>query len=240
MNTLIKSEDRGVTKLDWLDSRHAFSFSPTAPSNIWGPGVLRVINEDRIEPGQGFPEHPHPDMEIISYLITGSLAHKDTLGNVTEVRQGEVQRMTAGTGIRHSEYNPNPEAPNHFLQIWILPEEKGLEPGYEQKLFQKEDKQDAWQLIASPNGREGSITVHQQAELWSSIVSNGTTVERGLPDGRDAWLQVVSGQILVDGTELNAGDGLHVHDASSVNLTGIAGESEVLLFDIPAAEMRRA
>jgi len=239
MNTLIKSEDRGLTQLDWLDSRHAFSFSPTAPSDIWGPGVLRVINEDEIEPSQGFPEHPHQDMEIISYLLTGSLAHKDTLGNVTEVQEGEVQRMTAGTGIRHSEYNPNPDTPNHFLQIWILPEEKGLEPGYEQKLFPREEKRNTWQLIASPDGREGSITLHQQAELWSSIVSNGTAMERDLPEGRDAWVQVASGRVLVDETDLNAGDGLHLHDASRLVVTGLADESEVLIFDIPAAEMRR-
>ena len=239
MITLRKSENRGVTTLDWLDSRHAFSFGPTAPSDIRGPGVLRVINEDRIAPGRGFPEHPHKDMEIISYLLSGTLAHKDTLGNVTNVQDGEVQRMTAGTGIRHSEYNPGQETANHFLQIWIVPEEMGLTPGYEQRAFPRAEKINAWQLIAAPDGRNGSLTVHQKSVLLSSIVTTGTRLSRNLAGDRDAWGQVASGRVSLNGIDLKAGDGVHLRAEPRIEVTGLAAESEILVFEIPPAEMRQ-
>lgn len=230
-----KAGDREQTKLDWLDSRHSFSFSPVAPSPVKGPGVLRVINEDRIQPDTGFPEHPHRDMEIISYVLSGVLAHKDTLGNVTEVRAGEVQRMTAGTGIRHSEFNPKPDAANHFLQIWIAPSETGLPPGYEQTYFSPEDKAGRLKLIASPDGRDGSITLHQQAELFAAVLAAGDMAVHRPAANRQAWVQVAGGGVSVNGTDLSAGDGLHLTGESEIAITGQAdGGSELLVFDLPS------
>src|SRR4051812_28822810 len=201
------SAERGVTRLDWLDSRHSFSFGDYFdPGNVQFRS-LRVLNDDKVAPGAGFGMHPHRDMEIITYVINGALEHRDSLGNGEVLRPGEVQRMTAGTGIRHSEFNPSAAEPVHLYQIWLLPERAGLTPGYEQKAFSEAEKQDRWRLVASPDGRDGSLTIRQDARLYLAALTGARELRHELANGRHAWLQVLRGKVVVNDTELAAGDG---------------------------------
>ena len=203
MITLRKADDRFHTDIGWLDSRHSFSFGEHYHPEHMGFRALRVINDDRVRGGAGFPSHPHRDMEIITYVVEGALGHKDSMGNGTTIRPGEVQRMTAGTGVVHSEMNPSP-AQTHFLQIWIVPEKPGLTPGYEQKAFPAEERQGALRLVASRDGREGSVTVHQDVALYASVLGPGQEVAHPLAPGRHAWVQVVRGQVTLADTPLAA------------------------------------
>ncbi len=229
--TLRKSGDRGRANFGWLDSKHSFSFGHYYDPGHMGFGPLRVINEDRVARGGGFPTHPHADMEIISYVLEGALEHKDSLGTGSVIRPGDVQRMSAGTGVRHSEFNASDKEPVHFLQIWIVPERKGLKPGYEQKTFSADEKRGKLRLIGSPTGREGSVTIHQDADLYATILEAGESVSHVLAPGRDAWVQVAKGAVEVNGEPLNAGDGIAVQQAEELRIEG-KNSAEVLLFDL--------
>lgn len=226
-----RSEDRGHAQHGWLDSYHTFSFGHYYDPKHMGFRTLRVINQDRVEPGRGFGAHPHNDMEIVSYVVQGALAHKDSTGTEEVIRPGEVQRMTAGSGITHSEYNASKTDPVHFLQIWILPERKGLEPGYEQRAFPAEEKQGKLRLVASRDGRDGSVTIHQDVALFASLLEVGESVSHSLAPGRHAWVQVVKGGVTVNGEALVAGDGAAVSEEAVVEITGREA-AEVLLFDL--------
>jgi len=230
----IRSSDaRGHANFGWLDSRHTFSFGHYYDAAHMGFGALRVINEDRVAPGGGFPTHGHSDMEIISYVLDGALQHKDSLGTGSVIRPGEVQRMTAGTGIRHSEYNDSGTEPVHFLQIWIVPERDGLTPGYEQKAFPLAERNGRLRLVGSRDGRDGSVTIHQDVDLYSAVLAAGTTVTLPVRTGRQVWVQVARGMLRVDGTAVSAGDGLAVTDSGDLTLeTG--EDAEVLVFDLAA------
>src|SRR5688572_20268943 len=200
-----KAEDRGRADHGWLDSRHTFSFADYHDPHYMGFRTLRVINEDRVRPGEGFGTHPHRDMEILSYVIEGALEHKDNIGTSSVIRPGEVQRMTAGTGVLHSEFNPSRKEPVHFLQIWILPEKKGLKPGYEQKMFADGERRNRLRLVASRDRRDGSLSIHQDAELYATLLDSGRTVVHPLAPGRHAWVQVVRGAVALNGRPLHAG-----------------------------------
>ncbi len=225
---------RGQVQLGWLDSRHSFSFGHYYDPAHMGFGPLRVINEDRVAPGAGFPTHGHKDMEILSYVLDGALEHRDSIGTGSIIRPGEVQRMTAGKGIRHSEYNPSQEEPVHFLQIWVEPERDGLAPSYEQKAFPEEERRNRLRLVAARDGREGALTVHQDVALFSSLLDGGETLVHPLQAGRGAWLQLVRGGIAVNGEKLAAGDGAALAETPEVTIEG-AEDSELLLFDLPLA-----
>ncbi len=194
--------------------------------------TLRVINEDRVAPGQGFGTHPHRDMEIISYVLEGGLEHKDSMGTRGVIRPGDVQRMSAGTGVLHSEQNASRTEPVHFLQIWLLPAKRGIEPGYEQKAFPREEKQGHLRLIAAPDGRDGSVKVHTDAKILAGCFAEGEAGELSLEAARHAWVQVVRGRVRVNGESLEAGDGAQVSDESNVKFEGV-DDSEVLVFDLP-------
>lgn len=230
MLAIRKSEDRGTSKFNWLDSQHTFSFGGYMDPQNMGFSDLRVINEDRVVPGAGFGTHGHRDMEIISYVIEGELAHKDSMGTGSVIRPGDVQRMSAGTGVMHSEMNASTENPVHFLQIWILPEEKGIEPGYEQKHFAPETRQDQWRLVGSREGREGSITIHQDVSLYAATLSEDKQLEYSLSPNRKAWLQVVKGALQLDGQTLSAGDGIAFADLDAFTIRSQSAETEILLF----------
>ncbi len=225
------SDERGLANLGWLSSRHTFSFGHYYDPQFMGFGPLRVINEDRVKPGQGFDTHGHSDMEIISYVLDGSLAHKDSLGTGSEIRPGDVQRMTAGTGVRHSEFNASDTDPVHFLQIWILPEREGLEPSYEQKTFGSADKRGRLKLVGSRDGREGSVTIHQDVDLYATLLDADERVRHALRDGRNGWVQVARGSVVLNGNRLSAGDGVALRGAQTVELAGV-DDAEVLLFDM--------
>ena len=220
---------RGRTHIDWLDSRHTFSFGEYYDERNMGFGALRVINEDRVAPGAGFPTHAHRDMEIVTYVLSGELAHKDSLGTGSVIRPGDVQRMSAGTGIRHSEFNHSDTEPVHFLQIWILPDRNGLPAGYEQKAFAREPG--ILRLVGSRDGRDGSVTVHQDAELYAGILRRGDTVGHVLQDGRQAWVQVARGEVSVNGQTLRPGDGAAIIGEKRIELAA-AGDAEVIVFDV--------
>ena len=213
MLTLRRAEERGRANLGWLDSRHSFSFGHYYDPEHMGFGPLRVINDDRVAPGGGFPTHPHGDMEIVTYVLDGALAHKDSLGTGAVIRAGDVQRMSAGSGIRHSEFNASKAEPVHFLQIWIEPERTGLKPGYEQKTFSAEEKRGKVRLVGSRDGRDGSVS-HQVAP------------------GRSAWVQVAQGTATLNGEQLYPGDGVAVTDAGPITLVGTSQDAEILLFDM--------
>ncbi|MPZ37433.1 MAG: pirin family protein [Rhizobiales bacterium] len=232
MVAIRRSEDRDTTNLGWLDSRHTFSFGDYYDAGHMGFGTLRVINEDRVRPGAGFGTHGHRDMEIISYVVDGALEHKDSIGTGSVIRPGDVQRMSAGTGIRHSEFNHSAGEPVHFLQIWLLPAQDGIEPGYEQKRFSDEDKRGRLRLVASCNGRDGSVTVHQDADIFASVLNKDATVTHAIADGRKAWVQVVRGTIDMNGQELRTGDGAGAENIATLALTARADDSEILLFDL--------
>jgi redox-sensitive bicupin YhaK (pirin superfamily) len=231
--TVRKSDDRGKANFGWLQSRHSFSFGHYYDPGHMGFGPLRVINEDRVAPGGGFPTHPHRDMEIISYVLDGALEHKDSLGTGSVIRPGDVQRMSAGSGVRHSEYNASSKEPVHFLQIWIIPEREGLKPSYEQKCFEAAEKRGKLRLIGSRSGRDGSVTIHQDADLYATLLERGESVTHALKAGRSAWVQVASGSIAVNGQKLEAGDGMAVEGAGDLYLEAEAS-AEVLLFDMAA------
>lgn len=231
MLSLRRSQERGQANFGWLHSRHSFSFGEYHDPAHMGFRTLRVINDDRVAPGAGFPSHPHRDMEIISYVLEGALEHEDSLGTGSVIRPGEVQRMSAGTGIVHSEYNHSKSEPVRFLQIWILPERKGIEPGYEQKQLPAAERQGRLRLVASRDGREGSLVIHQDADVYAASLGPGDQVEHALAPGRHAWVQVARGQVRVNGTHLAEGDGAALSDERTVRLEG-EEEAELLLFDL--------
>lgn len=226
-----KSEERGRTQRDWLDSRHTFSFGGYYDRRYQSFRKLRVINEDRVRPGMGFQTHAHRDMEIITYVIEGALAHKDSMENSSIIGAGEVQRMSAGTGVQHSEFNPSRNEPVHLLQIWIVPEREGLEPGYEQRNFAADAARNRWLLIAARDGRDGSVTVHQDVQLWISRLDSGGRVTYRLKSDRHAWLQVVRGEVTLNDTPLRAGDGAAVSQEEIIE-AGALADAELLLFDL--------
>lgn len=229
--TIRKSEERGHADLGWLDSRHTFSFGHYHDPRHMGFGPLRVINDDRVAPGGGFPTHPHSDMEIISYVLEGGLEHRDSLGNGSIIRPGDIQRMSAGTGVRHSEFNASNSAPVHFLQIWIIPRKRGINPGYEQKAFSAEDKRGTLRLIGSSDGRQESLTIHQDVDLYGTLLGAGDRVSHQIAPGRNAWLQVARGALRLNGEALLEGDGASVTDAGTLHLEGV-DSAEALLFDM--------
>jgi redox-sensitive bicupin YhaK (pirin superfamily) len=231
MITLRPAAERGHTDLDWLDSRHTFAFGDYYDPAHLGFRSLRVLNDDRIGPGAGFGTHPHRDMEIITVVLAGALQHRDSLGTGSIIRPGEVQRMTAGTGIRHSEYNPSPVEPLHLLQIWLVPERRGLPPGYEQRAFPEAERRDQLQLVAARDGRNGALTIHQDADVFVGLLSPGRRVTQQLRPGRAAWVQVARGSVALNGRTLRAGDGAAVVEEPAVALTADE-ETEVLLFDL--------
>jgi quercetin 2,3-dioxygenase len=223
--------ERGSTRSNWLDSRHTFSFGDYYDPKQMGFSHLRVINEDRVIAGAGFPTHSHRDMEIITYVLEGSLAHKDSTGASSVIRVGDVQRMSAGTGISHSEYNPSKTEPVHFLQIWIIPNETGLQPGYEQRSFDVQKKHGNRILVAAPDARDGAVKLHQDAELWLAELPKNGELAFPLKSRRRAWLQVVRGQVRLNGATLKAGDGAGVDDEDVVGVKAME-QSEILLFDL--------
>ena len=231
MITLRPAAERGHADFGWLDSRHTFSFGGYRDPAHMGFGPLRVINEDRVQAGQGFGTHPHSDMEIISYVLEGALEHKDSIGTGSVIRPGDVQRMSAGSGIQHSEFNHSKTEPVHFLQIWLIPDRQGIPPGYEQKRFENADKRGRLRLVASPDGREGSVTVHLGTRLYASMLDVGTGVTHPLAPGRLAWLQVARGALEVNGYTVSAGDALKVSSEAEVVLAHGKG-AEVLVFDL--------
>lgn len=234
MLTLRRAEERGRANFGWLDSRHTFSFGHYYDPDHLGFGPLRVINDDRVAPGGGFPSHPHSDMEIISYVLEGALAHKDSLGTGSVIRPGDVQRMSAGSGIRHSEFNASRAEPVHFLQIWIIPERAGLAPSYEQKSFNADEKRGRLRLVGSRDGRDGSVTIHRDVDLFASVLAQGDGLSHDLRAGRRAWVQVARGSVDVNGERLAAGDGAAIEAAGTITLAGTTDEAEVLMFDIAA------
>lgn len=232
MITIRRSQERGHADHGWLNTYHTFSFAQYYDPRHMGFRNLRVINEDRVKPGVGFPTHPHRDMEIISYVLEGALAHRDSMGTGSVIRPGDVQRMSAGTGITHSEFNQSKSDPLHFFQIWILPEREGMTPGYEQKFFPDEEKRGTLRLIASPDGRDGSVTIHQDAKLYATLLDPGEEIVHSLSPGRYAWVQVARGKVLVNGHLLEAGDGAAVSNEELLRLTA-NDASELLLFELP-------
>ncbi len=233
MMTIRKAEERGRADFGWLDSRHSFSFGHYYDPAHMGYGPLRVINDDRVVAGAGFPTHPHADMEIISYVLDGALAHKDSIGTGSTIRPGEVQRMSAGTGIRHSEFNASKTEPVHFLQIWIIPEADGLKPSYEQKAFAETEKRGRLRLVGSRGGRDGSVTIHRDVDLYATLLRDGESVSHALASGRIGWVQVARGTATLNGEQLRPGDGVALADGESVTATGTS-ETELLVFDMAA------
>jgi hypothetical protein len=251
MITIRKAAERGRTNIDWLDSRHSFSFGDYYDPRHMGFGPLRVINDDRVAPGGGFGAHPHRDMEIITYVVSGALEHKDSLASISTphpnplpkgegaagsvIRPGDVQRMTAGTGIRHSEFNPSATEPVHFLQIWILPEQNNLPPSYEQRTFADQEKRNQLRLIASHDGRDGSVTIHQTADVYAALLDKGQTVQHVLPSGCIAWLQLIRGTISLSGNQLQLGDGAAINQEKQLDMVA-QDTAELLLFDLEPQE----
>lgn len=232
MISVRKAADRGPTSTDWLDSRHTFSFGGYRDDQWMGFGPLRVINEDRVAPGAGFPTHGHANMEIVTLVLDGALAHKDSLGTGSTIRPGDVQRMSAGSGILHSEFNASREEPVHFLQIWIEPARRFGDPEYAQKHFPDAERRNRLRLVLSPDGADGSIAIRQDARLYAGQLDAGTAVALPLVAGRRAWVQVASGRVALDGTELAAGDGAALADLASIELRAL-DVAEVLVFDLP-------
>lgn len=225
------SAARGHADHGWLDSHHSFSFAGYHDPAHMGFRALRVINEDRVAPGQGFGTHPHRDMEIISYVLEGALAHRDSMGSGSTLVPGEVQHMSAGTGVTHSEFNPSPDAPVHFLQIWLMPDRAGLRPRYAQRSFPEAQKRARLCLVASPNGEDGSLEINADAKLYATILAPGEQVGLALAPARHAWVQVLRGAVDMQGTTLHAGDGAALSQEHTLALTGIE-RAEVLVFDL--------
>ncbi len=226
-----RSAERGGGDFGWLRTQHSFSFDTYHDPRFMGFRSLRVINEDWVQSGHGFPMHPHRDMEIITYVLEGALEHKDSMGNGSIIRPGDGQRMSAGTGVRHSEANASNTDAAHLLQIWILPDRRGHEPGYEQKAFPEAEKRGKLRLIASPDGKEGSVTIHQDARLYAALLQPGQEVKHELGKGRYGWLQVAKGVVELNGQSLNQGDGAAISDEQGLTVKGTE-DAEVLLFDL--------
>jgi quercetin 2,3-dioxygenase len=228
------ADQRGHADHGWLDSHHTFSFADYYDPANMGFRALRVINEDRVAPGNGFPRHPHRDMEIVSYVLEGGLAHKDSMGTGSVIRPGDVQRMSAGSGVTHSEYNASSTDPVHFLQIWLVPSERGIAPSYEQKTFSAQEKAGQLRVVASPTGRDGSVTLHTDATLYAGLFAAEQAARLALAPGRHAWVHVARGSAKVNGQPLNAGDGAALSDEPGVSIEGVAGDepAEVLVFDL--------
>ena len=231
MMEIRKSNQRGHANHGWLDSHFTFSFA-----DYFDPGhvqfrTLRVMNDDRVAGGGGFPKHPHRDMEIVTYVLEGALEHKDSMGNGSVIRPGDVQYMSAGTGVAHSEFNASETAPVHLYQIWMLPEKQGLKPRYDQKNFSEAEKRGRLRVVASPDGREGSVKIRQNNELYATVLGAGETVKHELKPARHAYVQVARGTIKLNGTALETGDGAAISGEKAVELTGV-GDAEVLLFDL--------
>jgi len=231
MIALRPAAERGAVNLGWLDSKHSFSFGEYHDPAHMGFASLRVINEDWIEPGQGFGTHPHRDMEIITYIIKGALEHKDSMGNGAVMKRGDVQHMTAGTGVMHSEFNHSNDELVHLLQIWILPGEQGLTPGYEEKTFTDAEKNNQLRLIASPDGREDSLVIHQDVSLYASILDQGTAITHDFDAGHSGWIQIVDGEVEINGETLEAGDGAAIEKMTSLEIKAKTA-AEFLLFDM--------
>lgn len=231
MITLRPADQRGYFQNEWLESWHSFSFGEYYDAAHMGFAALRVINDDRVAPGQGFATHGHRDMEIVTYVLAGALEHKDSLGNGSVMRPGDVQRMSAGTGIRHSEFNHSRAEPVHLLQIWILPEREGLPPGYEQTHFPVMERQGTLRLVGSRDGRDGSVTIHQDVNLYASVLSAGETVTQMTVPGRHVWVQVARGNVTLNGVKMQAGDGAAVTGENAVTLAALT-DAEFLLFDL--------
>jgi redox-sensitive bicupin YhaK (pirin superfamily) len=227
-----KSTDRGTTKLDWLDSHHTFSFGNYYDPEYLGFGVLRVINEDKVNPMVGFDTHPHRDMEIITYVLEGALEHQDTLGTGSIIKPGDVQRMSAGTGIMHSEYNPLNDTPVHLLQIWIIPEKQNLPPSYEQKNFSQNRKSGKLTLLASHDGNEGSLTIHQDASLFVLDLDSGQTFTYVVAESRKVWVQIAQGNAGLNGQHLEQGDGAGIIQEKILEFQA-KEKTEILIFDLP-------
>jgi redox-sensitive bicupin YhaK (pirin superfamily) len=232
MIQLRKAEERGQADHGWLQSRHSFSFADYHDPAEMGWGVLRVINDDVVAPGKGFGSHGHRDMEIVTYLLEGPLEHRDSMGNGSVFRRPEVQRMSAGRGVQHSEFNASASVPVHFLQIWIEPDVRGIAPEYEQRAFVDAQKRGRLCLIASPDGAEGSLTIHQDARLYAALLSAGETISHGLGNGRRAYLHLVSGELILNGNALAAGDGAKIAAEAKLAITAHL-DAEFLLFDLP-------
>ena len=231
MINIRRSEERGGGDYGWLNTKHTFSFDQYHDPKWMSFRSLRVINEDHVAPDVGFPTHPHRDMEIITYLLSGALEHKDSLGTGSIIRPGDGQRMSAGRGIRHSEMNASKTEPAHLLQIWIMPDKQGYEPSYEQKAFPNDEKRGKLRLIASPDGADGSVTIHQDAKLYVSLLLPGQEVRHELGKGRYAWLQVAKGAVDLNGKKMAQGDGAGVSDEAALTIKGLE-DAEVLLFDL--------
>ena len=231
MFEIIRSDTRGNADHGWLKAKHTFSFAEYRDPERVRFGHLRVINEDRIAASQGFGTHPHRDMEIVTYIISGAIEHKDSMGNGTVIRAGEVQRMTAGTGVMHSEHNHSAEEELHLLQIWILPEQQNLEPGYEQTLFTREDKLNRLRLVGSRDGRDGSITIHQDVDLYASVLDEGNSVTLDDVADRRIFVQIISGELDVNGQILSAGDGAQIRHAADIRAEA-KSDTEFLLFNL--------
>lgn len=232
MTRLRLSNQRGHANHGWLNSYHSFSFADYYDPAHMGVSNLRVINDDTVMPGHGFGTHGHRDMEIVSYVLEGALEHKDSLGNGSVLRPGDVQRMSAGTGVRHSEFNHSHTEPLHFLQIWLVPNRTGVHPGYEEKHFPVEERRGRLALLVSPDGRDGSVSAHQDALLYGTLLGAGETVEHRLAAGRQAYVHVARGRVAVNGQPLDTGDGATLDDVTQIRLEGL-GHAEVLLFDLP-------
>jgi quercetin 2,3-dioxygenase len=226
-----RAEERGRTEWGWLDSRHTFSFGDYHDQDYMGFRTLRVINDDRVTPGAGFGMHGHRDMEILSYVLEGALEHKDNMGTGSIIRPGEIQMMRAGTGVTHSEFNHSKTEPLHFLQIWIVPDARGLAPAYAQRTFDQQAARTSFAHLASKNGRDGSIQIHQDVDLWLALIEDGQRRAPPLRPGRHAWIQVARGSVIVNGAELAEGDGAAVSNERSIDIVG-KDTAEVLLFDV--------
>jgi redox-sensitive bicupin YhaK (pirin superfamily) len=232
MLAIRKADDRGHADHGWLNSYHTFSFGGYYDRRHMGVSNLRVINDDTVAPGGGFATHGHEDMEIISYVLDGAVEHKDSMGNGSVIRPGDVQRLSAGTGITHSEYNPSDQEPVHFLQIWLQPNTYGVEPAYDQRHFPIEDRRGRWVPLVSPDGRDGSIATYQDAVLFGTLLGAGETLDYRFDDGRQGYLHIARGSLRVGQVTLSAGDGLRVRKTSTLTITGV-DDAEVLLFDLP-------
>jgi redox-sensitive bicupin YhaK (pirin superfamily) len=234
MFEVVRSESRGAADHGWLKARHTFSFADYHNPSMMGFGPLRVINEDRIQPSQGFGTHPHQDMEIITYIIDGALEHKDSMGNGSVIKAGDVQRMTAGTGISHSEFNPSADESVHLLQIWIQPRESSLEPAWEERHFGREEKLNQWKLVVSGDGRDSSMQMNQSVDLFASVLDAGVQLDHAFAGEHSGYLQVVSGTLLANGEQLEAGDGVAIHEVDTLTVQAIT-DAEAILFDMASS-----
>lgn len=238
MLQLRKREEQGHTRIDWLDSHHVFSFGDYYAPEHRGFSDLRVINDDIIRPASGFGTHPHNDMEIVTFVISGALEHRDSMGNGSVIRPGDIQRMSAGLGVTHSEFNPSETEPARILQVWIFPESKGLHPGYEQRHFDEADMENQLRLMASREGQDGSVVIHQDAGIHRSVLTEGRSLAYDIQTGRSAWIQVIEGHLRVNETTLEDGDGMGVTEGR-LELTAANGRADFLLFDLRHPDLRK-